>query len=68
MVVLIYLTNMALVLGLAVYIHHLLKQQIEDLQTISYLRGQNMKRREQILNLEAKLYDVEAKIKMIEVF
>jgi hypothetical protein len=61
MVVLIYLTNMALVIGLGVYVNHLLKKQIEDSHTISFLRGQNMKRREQILDLEAK-------IKMNEVF
>jgi hypothetical protein len=52
---------MALVVGLGVYVNHLLKKQIEDSHTISFLRGQNMKRREQILNLEAK-------IRMDEVF
>lgn len=61
MVAVIYITNMALVVGLGSYVHHLLKKQIEDSQTISFLRGQNMKRREQILNLEAK-------IRMDEVF
>lgn len=61
MVAVIYITNMALVVGLGLYVHHLLKKQIEDSQTISFLRGQNMKRREQILNLEAK-------IRMDEVF
>lgn len=61
MVAVIYITNMALVVGLGAYVNHLLKKQIEDSHTISFLRGQNMKRREQILNLEAK-------IRMDEVF
>jgi len=57
----VYITTVGLVVGLALYIHYLLKQQIEDVQTISYLRNQNMKKTQRILDLEAK-------IKMIEVF